>query len=146
MHPAGRCAGALTWTDGRWFPNLVSSAGERSGNQPAAVGFKIAGHLVRKRVEIQVGPPVTVEDGLQVPFSWKPTCPAGLFPTLTGRLVLSRLGPEETRLTVSGTYQPTIGALGRKLDEALMHSAAEATFRNLVESIAAKLERALVAG
>jgi hypothetical protein len=37
-------------------------------------------------------------------------------------------------------YQPPLGGLGKELDDALMHKVAEATVRELAESIAKRLE------
>jgi hypothetical protein len=44
-----------------------------------------------------------------------------------------------TRLTVSGMYEPPLGRLGTLIDDAVMHSVAEATVRELTESIAEQL-------
>jgi hypothetical protein len=45
-----------------------------------------------------------------------------------------------TRLTVCGMYEPPLGSLGKQLDDALLHRVAEATVKELAESIGKRLE------
>jgi carbon monoxide dehydrogenase subunit G len=78
-----------------------------------------------------------------VPLTWKATFPQKLFPEMTGKVELSPSDKEVTRLTVSGMYEPPLGGLGRQLDQAVMHNVAEATVKELAESIAQRLEDAL---
>ncbi len=137
------CADALTNNPESWFPHLVSRVGSRSPQHLAAVGFKVAGIPIRKRVEVTLEEPVRRGDWLEIPITWKPTFPKSLFPTLLGKLMIAPLEAGRTRLTVSGIYQPPFDALGKNLDEALMHRAAEATFKDLAESIAAEIDRTL---
>jgi hypothetical protein len=80
-----------------------------------------------------------------IPLTWKATFPEKLFPEMTGKIELSPSDPDVTRLTVSGMYQPPLGSLGRQLDQALMHNVAEATVKELAESIAARLDKVLKA-
>ena len=40
---------------------------------------------------------------------------------------------------MGGSYQPPLGALGREIDEAIMHNVAGATIKDFVESVAARL-------
>jgi len=46
-------------------------------------------------------------------------------------------------VTVSGSYEPPLGAAGRGLDAMVMHRAAEATFEDLARTIPAELDRRL---
>jgi hypothetical protein len=71
---------------------------------------------------------------------WQATFIKRLFPVMAGRVGLSPVDPHTTRLTVSGMYQPPLGDLGKQLDDALMHKVAEATVKELAESIAKRLE------
>lgn len=99
----------------------------------------MAGVSIRKRVTVELGEPARHGDWTDVPISWKATFPEHLFPVLNGRLELVPVDQVETRLTVSGMYEPPLGRLGNLIDEALMHSVAEATVRELTEEIAAQL-------
>ena len=106
---------------------------------PKSVGVHIAGVPVRKRVDIQVGEPVKTSTWAVIPISWKATSIQKLFPVMNGKLEVAPSSKEETRLTVSGMYEPPLGRLGEQLDEALLHRVAEGTVRELAESIAKKL-------
>jgi hypothetical protein len=116
-----------------WFPRF-------DGDSHAEVGPQVAGLGLRKKVAIEVGNPVTVGDSTEVPVTWQATFVQALFPVMTGKVELAPVDPRITRLTVSGMYEPPLGRLGKQLDEALMHRAAEATVKELAESIAKRLE------
>src|SRR5438270_12690731 len=115
-----------------WFPRL-------RGDGELEVGLRVAGVTIRKRVAVQLGEPEDRGQLTNVPVSWKATFPERLFPVLTGRLELVPVGSEETRLTVSGLYEPPLGRLGALIDDAIMHGVADATVRELTESIAEQL-------
>ena len=106
---------------------------------PKSVGVHVAGIPVRKRVNVQFGEPVKLSTWAVVPISWQPTFGRKLFPVMNGKVDLAPVSKDETRLTVSGMYEPPLGKLGEQLDEALMHRVAEGTVRELAEQIASKL-------
>ena len=142
-HTVRECTAALTAGPERWFPRLVSKLGDRSDKHLAAVGFRVSGLPIRKHVEVSLGEPITTGDWVTIPISWKPTFPASLFPVFDGRLKLVPHLEGHTRLTVSGTYEPPFDSLGRTLDGAMLHNAAEATIKELADSIAEGLRRTL---
>jgi hypothetical protein len=106
------------------------------------MGIRLAGVSVRKRVKVELGQPEFEGDWTFVPVSWKATFPEHLFPVLVGKIELAPAGKSETRLTVSGMYEPPLGRIGALIDDALMHSVAEATIKELTESIAGQLKSA----
>jgi hypothetical protein len=118
---------------GEWFPRF-------DGGSHAEVGPRVAGLGLRKKVDLEVGEPVTVGDWTEVPVTWKATFVQDFFPVMAGKVELESVDPRITRLTVSGMYEAPLGRLGKQLDDALMHRAAEATVRELAESIAKRLE------
>lgn len=126
------CAKTLEDGSRTWFPRLTPDS-------QTAVGLRVAGVSIRKRVTVELGNPEQHGDWTDVPISWKATFPERLFPVLNGRLELVPVDQVETRLTVSGMYEPPLGRLGNLIDEALMHSVAEATVRELTEEIALQL-------
>lgn len=130
--PVGECAELLERGPRTWFPRL-------SGDGKSDVGLRVAGVTIRKRVTVQLGEPEKTGQWTNVPVSWKATFPESLFPVLTGRLEVVPVAKEETRITVSGMYEPPLGRLGALIDDAVMHSVAEATVRELTESIADQL-------
>ena len=118
----------------KWFPEL-------EGKNVARVGIHVAGVPVRKKVTVEVGKPSKTSSWAVVPISWKATFAEKLFPVMTGKIELAPSGKDETRLTVSGMYEPPLGKLGARVDEALMHNVAEGTVRELAKSIADNLNR-----
>lgn len=107
--------------------------------------MRVAGISVRKRVTVELGEPEKHGDWTEVPISWTATFPERLFPVLTGHMQLVPVEQGVTRLTVSGMYKPPLGRFGALLDDALMHTVAEATVRELTESIARELGTLLTA-
>jgi hypothetical protein len=88
---------------------------------------------------VEIGQAVKTSTWAVVPISWKTTFPEKLFPVMTGKIEVAPSSKGETRLTVSGMYEPPLGKLGEELDEALLHNVAQGTVRELAEAIAAKL-------
>jgi hypothetical protein len=124
---------ALARGSSEWFPRLEEPS-------LAAVGPRIAGIGIRKKVAIEFGEPVAAGSWTEVPISWQATTVRELFPLMTGKIELAPADSRTTRLTVCGMYQPPLGSLGKHLDDAVMHKVAEATVRDLAESIAKRLE------
>jgi hypothetical protein len=124
---------ALARGPGEWFPGL-----EEPGL--AAVGPQIAGIGIRKKVAIEFGEPVAAGSWTEVPVSWRARSVPQLFPVMTGKIELAPVDSRNTRLTVCGMYRAPLGDLGEHLDQAFMHNVAEATVRDLAESIAERLE------
>jgi len=116
-----------------WFPRF-----DDGGH--AEVGPQFAGLGLRKKVAVEVGEPVTVGDCIEVPVTWQATFVQHLFPVMTGKVEVAPVDSRITRLTVCGMYEAPLGRLGKHLDDALMHRAAEATVKELAESIAKRLE------
>ena len=135
-HPVKACTDALMEGPPRWF--LRSDAGRSS-----SVGLHVAGVPVRKRVVIELGQPVRTKTWTVIPLTWKATFPKKLFPEMTGRIELAPTDAKVTRLTVSGMYEPPLGRLGVQLDDAVMHNVAEGTVKELAESIADRLQKAI---
>lgn len=131
-HPIQAVSAALVAGAPKWFPRL-------RGSSLSTIGPRIAGVPVRKRVAVELGEPVSADTWTAFPIKWKATFPKQLFPTMVGKIELARVDPEVTKLTVSGTYEPPIGRLGKQLDDSVMRTVAEATIKELSESIAKRL-------
>jgi hypothetical protein len=127
---------ALMTGPSKWFPKL-------GGSNQATIGLHVAGFPVRKRVKVELGEAVKTSTWTVIPLTWKATFPQKLFPVMTGKIEVAPVDKGVTRLTVSGMYEPPLGRLGQELDEALMHNAAAATVKELAESIAQRLEKAV---
>jgi len=136
--PIKDCSDALMSGPSKWFPKLGASG-------QGTVALHVAGVPVHKRVMVEVGEPVKTSTWAVIPLNWRATFPEKLFPVMTGKVELAPVDKNVTRLTVSGMYEPPLGRLGKELDDALMHSAAEATVKELAESIAQRLDKAIAA-
>ena len=126
QRPIKQVSDALLTSPSSWFPK--------------SVGIHLAGVPVRKRVSVEFGEPVRTSTWAVIPISWKPTFGRKLLPAMNGKVDVSPVSKEETRLTVSGMYEPPLGRLGEQLDEVLMHNVAEGTVKELAEQIASRLE------
>ena len=126
--PIQEISAALLDTPSKWFPK--------------SVGLHVAGVPVRKRVTVEFGEPVKTTTWAVVPVTWKATFPQKLFPVMHGKVDVSPVTRDETKLTVSGMYEPPLGKLGEQLDEVVMHSVAEGTVKELAESLAGRLGKA----
>ena len=100
------------------------------GNVPGA------GKLVRVRFL----DPADRSGLLQVGLRWEATGIAGdLFPVLDGDLTLTPAGAGTARLVLAGVYRPPLGRLGARLDAAVLHKVADATFSAFLRSVAETL-------
>jgi hypothetical protein len=136
---AAECALALQLGPRTWFPRLGSDG-------HTDVGMRVAGISLHKRVTVELGEPEKKGGWTNVPVAWKATFPEKLFPVLNGRLELTPVEKNVTRLTLSGMYEPPLGKLGELIDDALMHGVADATVRDVAEAIATRLGAAVETG
>ncbi|HEY4912872.1 MAG TPA: hypothetical protein VIJ91_03015 [Candidatus Dormibacteraeota bacterium] len=119
-----------------WFARLDASG-------KTAVGASVAGIVLRKQVAVEVGLPVTTGDWTEIPVTWRATFIEKLFPVMVGKVELAPVDARTTKLTIGGMYEPPFGPLGRRLNDAFMHTVAEATVSDLARSIAERLEAAV---
>jgi hypothetical protein len=130
--PIAECHAILVRDPRRWFPRVGEQA-------TYAVGPKVAGVPVRKSVRLETGEPIKIGDFTEVPITWRATYIEGLFPVMVGKVELAPVDPDVTRLTVCGMYEPPLGQLGKYVNDAFMHTVAEATVEELAVSIAKQL-------
>ena len=103
----------------------------------AKVGPSVGGYA--KEVRLVIGAGEIHRTGLVYPISWTATGAQSLFPKLTGELVVSHVGPEQTKLLLEATYQPPMGPLGRVVDRVVLGRFAELTVKNWVDQLAEAL-------
>jgi hypothetical protein len=129
--PIEAVTAAFTGDPHMWLPHLQGGR--------TVVGPRVAGVAIQKKVVIEVGEPLAAGSWTEVPITWSATYIRRLFPVMTGKVELAPIDARVTRLTVCGMYQPPLGRLGKQFDDALMHRVAEATVKELAESIAERL-------
>jgi hypothetical protein len=136
--PVAAVTGILATEPQEWFARLDDS-GE------AEVGPQVAGLGLRTKVAVEVGPPLTRGDWTEIPVTWKAIFIEKLFPVMVGKVELAPVDARTTKLTVSGMYEPPFGTLGKQVDDAFMHTVAEATVADLAKSIARRIDAEVLA-
>lgn len=135
-HPVEAVTAILAAGPHAWFAQLDDSGATEVGPHVAGIGL-------RKKVAVEVGPLVSTGDWTEIPLTWKAIFIEKLFPVMTGKVELSPLDARTTRLTVCGMYEPPFGSLGKQVDDAFMHTVAEATIADLAGSIASRIAEVL---
>jgi hypothetical protein len=92
-----------------------------------------------KAVSMHVGDVRDRGEGFVMPLQWSATGPTELFPVMQADLEIAPLGAQQTQLRLSGSYDPPLGAFGRRLDRMLLHQLAEATVRALLKQLVVAL-------
>jgi hypothetical protein len=83
-----------------------------------------------KAAYLDLGRPRRTVDGWEVEIGWQASTAAPLFPVFSGWLSVSR-----DELRIDGLYAPPGGVIGRVADRMLLHVAANATARWLLNEI-----------
>jgi len=135
-YPVAAATAILVADPSEWFDGL-DDWGE------VGIGPHVVGVWIRKKVAVEVGPLVSTGDWIAIPITWKATFIEKLFPVMTGKVELSPVDARTTKLTVCGMYEPPFGSLGKQVDDAFMHTVAEATVADLARSIASRIAAVL---
>ncbi|MGA2528812.1 MAG: hypothetical protein ABSG36_06575 [Acidimicrobiales bacterium] len=126
--------------DTSWFAPLATAA-EQDGEQLYfRIGPSWASGWAARKVVVTLGQPHQRGTGLVVPLSWRATDLPGLFPVLDGDIELVPLGLDRCRVSLSASYVPPLGELGRRLDRAILHRVAESTARSFLARVSRSLE------
>jgi len=121
-----------------WVPGLASTANGRGDALLADVGFGEQMRVART-VTIEFAEPVRMPSKTVIPLRWTAKGAAGLFPAMEADLEVASLAPGHTQLAMSARYVPPMGALGRAIDRTVMFRVAEATIKDFLDGVAAKL-------
>jgi hypothetical protein len=129
-----------------WVPGLLRDAEDRGQRLLAEIGFVVDARRIDKEVEIEIGRPYRAPavpphrpSPTLLPMDWRATGPQGLFPHLEADIEVAPLGAERTHLSISGRYEPPMGALGRMLDRTLLHRVAEATVKDFLDRVGERI-------
>jgi len=94
-------------------------------------------------VRVQFSGPAHRDGEMTLALRWEATGASGsLFPALDADIRLASEGGHRTRVTLTGSYRPPLGALGGGLDRLVLHTVATATIAALLTRIASALEGA----
>ena len=75
-----------------------------------------------------------------IPLAWEPSGLLALFPVLHGDILLAPIGPGWCRVTLAASYVAPFGALGSRVDHALLHRVAASTVRSFLSRVATSLQ------
>ena len=125
---------------GRWLRPLATRSGDELQLRVGPAGVPADNPLIGKQVRVELGEPRGVGEAVVVPMRWEATGAPGLFPTLDADLEFGGLGPERTRISLSGRYEVPFGGVGRTVDDLLLHGLAEETMREFLKRLAKALE------
>jgi hypothetical protein len=121
----------------------TAAAGSRSEELLAHLHMDIAGLDLGTDIAVRIegfaeeGDPAGKRGLLRL--SWAAAERPRLFPTMDAELHLYSLAPDETQLELRGLYAPPLGFLGKAIDAALLHRAAEACVHRLLREAAVRL-------
>ncbi len=90
---------------------------------------------------MRLGQPSSLEGSIVLALRWEDARRPNLFPVLDGNLEVVPLGPDQSRIVLCASYRPPFEAVGRVLDQALLHRVAESTVRSFLHKVAEALER-----
>ena len=95
---------------------------------------------IGKDVEVDLGQAMEGNGVVAVPVRWTATWPSGAYPSFEGDLELTRLSDGSAELWLLGHYNPPLGAVGRVLDETILHTFAHESVHHLVGEMATRLD------
>jgi hypothetical protein len=100
----------------------------------------VVGLPVGKDVEVELGEVFDGNGVVSIPLRWKATWPSAAFPGFDGELELTRMIDGSAELWLLGRYQPPLGAVGRALDRTVLHTVANDGVRQLLDTMASRLQ------
>jgi hypothetical protein len=120
---------------GNWLAKASEAA--YGGTVTGLLGVGPAGGVAAKLVQVSFLDPIYRDGTMSVGLRWEAAGTAGsMFPVLDATITIGREGEDTARLALAGSYRPPLGRLGAALDTALLHAAATATVRHLVQGMA----------
>ncbi len=135
-------AGRLARVPCSGWPGTLSRAVYAGGMEYLLrVGALGAAPAVSRLVCVRFTQPTYRDGTMTIGLRWEAIGGAGrLFPALDADIRLAADGDDASRLTLTGSYRPPLGALGAELDRLIMHTVASATIRTLLARVAVALE------
>jgi hypothetical protein len=134
--PSERVCARIAANHGEWLSALAVGAAREGESLRLRVGPIESLPMLGKTVTLHAEQPIERGEVTVVPLTWHATGSQGLFPVLNADLEVAALSPTFTQLTLRGHYEPTLGAVGQRLDRLLMHRVAEATIRAFMRRLA----------
>lgn len=128
--------------------NATDDAAQQAGTLSRTLKVEVGGFEVGKDVVIEFGDfdPREVTRSV-VPLTWHAEKGRLLFPEMTADLEVAAVtfDPPLTQVTLTGSYEPPLGALGAGADRVVLHRLADATAHRFVHEVADALRRRIEA-
>ena len=121
-----------------WFSRFATEA-EEDGEAPYYFRAGPGGPMTHK-VRVTLGSPHNRGMAIVVPLSWEASNLPGLFPVLDGEMEVASIDDRRCRVTLSASYTPPLGEVGRQLDRLFLHGLASSTARSFLDRVADGLE------
>lgn len=129
----------VTLMHGDWLKNASAEAYQRSADDLLRVGPFGGKPGTSRLVRVQFTQPAYRDDAMRVGLRWEALgVTGGLFPALDADISLTADG-ERTRVALTGTYRPPLGALGAGLDRLVLHKVATATITAFLDQLTGAL-------
>ena len=122
-----------------WLTRLANAAEDDGETLRLRIGPTWVGGRIKREVEVRVIGARAREAAVVVSLSWESVRHTSLFPVLEGDLELAPIGGGLCRLTLSATYVPPFGELGRALDIAVLHRVGQSTARSFLQRLATSI-------
>jgi hypothetical protein len=124
----------------KWMPALAWMANGQGQRLLSELGFEVGKRRMARRIEVELGALRPMGGVTLLPIRWRAASHAGLFPGLDGQLEIAPIGKTTTQLSLSASYEPPFGLLGKIADRALMHRVAEITVKDFLDRIGDRLQ------
>lgn len=134
--------GALLAAGSGWMAPMADAAGSDAATLLVRVGPKLLGECVARTVLVRLGGPVDHDGTVLLPIRWEDAQHPVLFPVLDGDLEVAPLDDDRCRVVLYAAYRPPLRAVGRVVDDAVIHRVAESTVRSFLHRAAAALTAA----
>ena len=142
--PFDLCARLLAENATRVLQEATDESAAQARVLSRTLEVEVGGFSVSREVVIEVGEfePRQLRASV-VPLRWHAETGRLLFPELRAELEVAALvlDPPLTQLTLSGTYEPPLGAVGAGADRLALGRLAEATVHRFVHDVADRLRR-----
>jgi len=142
--PFDLCSKLLAENAAQVFQQATDESAAQARGLSRTLELEVGGFSVSRDVVIEVGEfePRQMTACI-VPLRWHAESGRLLFPELSAELEVSALvlDPPLTQLTLEGTYEPPLGAIGAGADKLALGRLAEATVHRFIHDVADQLQR-----
>lgn len=142
--PFDLCIRLLAENATRVLQQATDESAEQARVLSRPLEVEVGGLTVSHDVVIEIGEfePRRISSSV-VPLRWHAETGRLLFPTMEAELEVAALvfDPPLTQVTLNGTYEPPLGALGAGADRMALGHLAEATVHRFVHEVADQLRR-----